>query len=123
MCTFCKAEKETVVHILWQCNIVKLLWFRIIKWIHEKSNIIINVSMKDVLIGIQSTDAFLNMLNAIFVIVKQYIYACKCLQNNPCITQCKSAILRIIETEKYIATKNDKLMVHNKKWQFISVNY
>ena len=122
LCTFCQSEKESIVHILWQCNIVKLLWFRVIRWIHELSGIMINVSMKEILLGLQSTDCFFNMLNSVFLIVKQYVYASKCLQNKPCFAQCKSVIIRNIETEKGIAEKNGKIQYHNTKWQCLLNN-
>ena len=59
--------------------------------------------------------------NAIFVIIKQYIYASTCRNKIWNINEVFNIINYGIQVEKYIATKNDKHIFHNNKWALLNI--
>ena len=60
------------------------------------------------------------LYNSIFVIVKQYIYACKCKNDVPNFNILLLNVKYYIAVEKYIASKIDKLPIHYRKWGLLS---
>ncbi len=119
LCSFCNKESETIEHLLWDCNTTKILWFKIIQWIHDQSRVQINITRQEVLLGILTEDHFHMFFNTIALIVKQYVYVCRCLSKTPNFTECKSSILKFKYTEECVAKKNSKMVTHNNKWQFL----
>ena len=45
-----------------------------------------------------------------------YLYAYQCLESKPNFQELVTKILYYKNVEKYIATKNSKLQLHNNKW-------
>ena len=119
LCTFCNLEIETIYHLLWDCTIVQELWRNIFEWLQEKTQTNIIFNSKEILFGIED-NTFL-MYNAVFVILKQYIYATRCRNKILNINEAVNVIKYNIQVEKYIAIKNDKLVFHNNKWGLLNI--
>ena len=64
-----------------------------------------------------------NVVNFIILLAKQYIYRQKWLKGNLNIRAFERYCVKIENVEKYIAIKNDRLKVHNKKWRLYSSEY
>ena len=119
LCSFCNLEVETLYHLLWDCTIVKELWNNLFRWLEEKTDTNIVFNCKEALLGMEN-NIFI-MYNAIFIISKQYIYSCRCLNKRPNIECLINLIKYHINIEKYIATKNGKLTYHNNKWSLLNM--
>ena len=119
LCTFCKNDTETIYHVLWECNIIQRLWEQIFHWLHDILDSDIRFNSKEIILGIN--DEHLMMYNAVFVITKQYIYACKCKDDLPNFDVLITKIKYYIRLEKYIATKIDKLQIHYRKWGLLGI--
>ena len=59
-----------------------------------------------------------HVVNFLCLIVKQYIYRQRCLDKKLSWFECKGIISQVENIEKYIAIKNGKLNIHNRKWTF-----
>ncbi len=116
MCTFCNTEPETYIHLFWECHVAKQIWNQIVSWCKNKANRNITPSLKKIMLCKLSTNR-LDCVNSICLITLQYIYGCRCLKKLPNFAQLKSKISDEQNVEKYIATKNNKLDKHRKKWQ------
>ena len=57
-----------------------------------------------------------SVANFICLITKQYIYAQKCLGNTLSFECWKNKVHQVENIEKYIAIKNKKSYIHEKKW-------
>ena len=77
MCSFCGLDKESHIHLWWECQRVEGLWKGVKKWCYEVDpqcefsyqNVILNdVSKRNVAV------------NFIVLVTKQYIYRQKCLK-------------------------------------------
>ena len=52
----------------------------------------------------------------IVLLCKQFIYRQRCKQKNITFQHFKEYVYKIENIEKYIAVKNNKTVLHNKKW-------
>ena len=116
LCSFCKEQEETLVHLFCECNIVKQIWLQFEQ--HMK------VVFEDVHLNMNNTNIILNeiypkknhVVNFLCLITKQYIYRQKCLGKALSFPGLKSIYRNTECIEKYIAVKNQRLAVHNRKW-------
>ena len=50
-CNFCNETKETILHLFWECNIVKNLWLEMAEILKNKCNIEIPISRQHIILG------------------------------------------------------------------------
>ena len=115
-CDFCKEEKETVVHLLCECTQVLPLWERIFKFIEETYKEGVTANDKGSIITNSICEKKNGIGNLICLITKQYIYRQKCLGECLSYHGLVAVVKQLQNIEKYIATKNDKVTKHTKKW-------
>ena len=119
-CAFCDSNKETYRHLFYECKLVEELWQKVKSQIINTwfPNISLDWSYVNVL-----QDTVCNkrghIINFICLIVKQYIYKCKCLGHVMNVNAVKSKIFEIRNMEKFYATKNNLLSKYNVKWRGI----
>ena len=76
-----------MVHLLIRCQTSKNIWNSIIKMICDGTDTRINLTEKEILSGVNGLDPFNKLINNINMTTKQYLYACRCLNKQPLITQ------------------------------------
>ena len=116
LCTFCKNKKETIIHVLYECDKIKELW--------EKTKSICN-HFFEVKIEINAELAILNnykgkkkgIINILIAIMKQHIYAKKCYEEIPNFQEFMYKLAEWYEVEKVFAWKNNKYELCIKKWE------
>ena len=117
-CTFCDTQaKESLSHLMYTCPVVQILWGKIKEYV--KSRYGRGVEMRLTLDGVllnQIAPRRYRIVNFICLLVKQFIYAQRCLGNQLHANILIQYINKIERIEKYIAAKNSKLDHHNKKW-------
>ena len=118
LCTFCKRYKETVTHLICECEIVQKLCCEVYEWLEEEYGYDISSLNTSVEARLKNQMVFgkTNIINFICLIVKQYIYKQRCQKKELLFVGLKSSILHIKNIEKYIAVKNSKVDKHNRKW-------
>ena len=114
-CYFCKEKTETVIHLLWECKIVKKFWEKIFRWVDYICGIKYVVSVKQVITN-QSECTEHKFIDMILIITKQYVYACKCLGTELNVKALISRIHREYFVEKSIAQQNNRITDFKKKW-------
>ena len=63
-CTFCKAEPETICHLLWDCTHSNEIWNMLFDWIKTKTQIDMPYDKRETLFGI--TNYNMQFLNCLF---------------------------------------------------------
>jgi hypothetical protein len=48
LCNFCKNASNSILHYIWLCPVVKLIWNRIKTWIEENFDIPIELNMANI---------------------------------------------------------------------------
>ena len=115
LCTFCQLEDETLYHLLLNCKVSKNIWNAVHDYICERTGIRIQFSNQQILLGIIDFE-YCEMYNHVFTIVKQYLYATRCLDVKPNTIAVVKKINDDIESEKIIAYKNNTIRKFEKKW-------
>ena len=114
-CTFCKTSQEDIHHILLYCKYTKTLWNNLQSFISRKTGINIHLSDQDKLFG-NSQLPFPNLFNHILILTKQYIYACRCLDDSPDFTALERKIDREHRIELATYQRENLGVDPNRKW-------
>ena len=116
VCSFCGDVDETLEHILVYCNYSESFWTEVIKWLGDQGVQIQRLSLKDILFGMFSCDDEL-YVNHILLLVRQYLYSCRCNKKLPRIRIFIAKINIAYQLETIIAKSNvDRLSAYCSKW-------
>ena len=117
LCTFCHAERESLSHLMYQCTIVQQLWTELLDFVQDKYLVNnMQVSVKSIIQNtIMPTRG--HIINFICLITKQFIYRQRCMGGALHFPILREIIRSTENIEKYIAIKNDRLYIHNRKWR------
>ena len=118
LCSFCQEERETVLHMLCECKIVKELWQEISEYLEEKYQFKVDINKKNILLNTVSKDS--KIINFVCLLSKIYIYRQRCLKMSINLQGIKMFVSSVENLEKYIACKNGKVNQHEKKWGSIT---
>ena len=115
LCSFCQTSDETLQHLFVECKDIEMIWRHLEKWIKYFLNV--EVMFNSELICLNNyLGKRKDLINMIIVIVKQYIYACKCLNEKP---TCQGSIEKLwywYRIDKEIARDRNRLVKFEKKW-------
>ena len=117
-CYFCKHAKETVAHLFYECNHTKKLMKTIQNYLKENEYMSIGSedwSMIKVLMSAIDENLF-SCCNLIVTIMKQNIYAAKCLKKNITSNMIIKEFEFIHEMEKQNAIRSQNVKKYNLKW-------
>ena len=83
-CYFCQQNAETVSHLLFECKIARNLREHIPVMLRNlKGNHEIPVFTKENVLMNNTTTKVVSLANFLILVMKQYLYACKCLKKTP----------------------------------------
>ena len=116
LCTFCKSAKETVIHLLWECKEAQILWKAITKWFKEILEIHVEIDLQVIICNKYRGRGEKNLIDTIILIAKNYLYICRCKQEQPKLIQLMCKVHETFLIEKNIATTNQRLSKFERKW-------
>ena len=84
-CTFCNSSVEDIVHLFWECDVVKQFWQDLLKLIHDKCHHCarFKFSAELVIFGVANDTITDKPMDLIILLAKHYIYKCKLNNNLP----------------------------------------
>ena len=82
---FCKTEKETISHLLWDCTYTETFWKHVLEWItmntpHVRS---LNITEEMVIPGVKDDVTTDKVLDPVMLMAKYFIFRCRCLKTIP----------------------------------------
>ena len=86
ICDFCSLQKQTIIHLLYDCPRVKNLWEYLIDQVSVKQ-ITMDLSFETILFNNVVNENTYNVCNLLVLITKFYIYRCKCAGIIPTISE------------------------------------
>ena len=122
-CVLCSTE-ETIEHLLFWCDEVKLFWSCFQRWWENIHNCNINLGCLDILFGIinDNKDTMIHVLNYCILFAKNFIVKCKS-QHDACdFNQYCQKLKYRIDVERQIAVCNDQFPKFIREWSFIYQN-
>ena len=116
-CTFCREERETYSHLFFECQMVRQLWEKVADYIRNTypGKDVPELCIKKILLN-KIVSQTKHVANFICLLTKQYIYKQRCFKQDLSFNHLQSIIGSTRNMEKYIAIKNQKLGIHQKKW-------
>ena len=116
LCSFCGEEVETLVHLFVTCEKVKTLWTKIQEYYGKRFKVT-HMDMSSCGIIFNKVVVKKNhIMNFVCLISKQFIYRCRCQNEELVFDKLRNQIQYVENIEKYIAIKNGKLRYHERKW-------
>ena len=114
-CTFCDSEKETMKHLLFSCEKVRVLWTQMVNFLKTYTEEKIRINYENVILN-NIVEKKTDIANFVCLIVKHYIYTTRCKKVSLNFVSCKQYVWTIENYEKYIAIKSNKFEKHQNKW-------
>ena len=116
LCAFCQTEVESLEHIFFHCNVTKTFWNLLSSWLIKQKMITTSLTLENVLFRVLNAIEDFLILNHLLLLAKFYIYRCKLDIIHPSLNAFVAKIRANFQIEQNIASKNDKLDKHYKKW-------
>ena len=123
LCTFCKSQNETLVHLFWSCDHIQIFWNNLTQWLNNTCRHIVNINLdkENVIFGILDNRKADETLNLILLLAKKFIYRMKYNDTIPSLSLFKNTLRHYYNGEKYIAFTNCSWDKFSKKWQLYNV--
>ena len=115
-CSFCRKNKETMKHLMWDCHNVSNFWDNIMKWLSDMK---INVQLTYfvVCLGCHKDGQSNIFINMIILFAKRYIYRCRVQELKVNFNVFKEWLFFMEKVENSIALGKNKYGVHVRKWE------
>ena len=117
-CTFCNNKIETVEHLLWEYNYVKIFWKDILKLLRAKCTHCdrFAFSKQLVIFGLEQNVRLDNAIDFIILFGKFFIYKCKLEKVVPFHKNFMKSLRTRLKTERCNAIAQKKLNVYKANW-------
>jgi hypothetical protein len=122
LCTFCSSCKETIIHVLYECNSVQPIWRELTLFLNSRQ-LHIDLNVNDIVFGTKKGGNYNQVINYIIILMKSYIFNTKSKAEKPNIETFKNALRMKITLEKQIAFEKNKIDQHNKKWHNFAITF
>ena len=116
LCSFCKQEPETYLHIFIYCERVAQMWIQVEELMASFEHTPIDFSIRNVICNSLVKDPK-NVKNFIGLMLKQYIYRQRCLGKSLKYQEFEHLVWNMRSVERYIAEKNHNIIKFKNKWQ------
>ena len=119
-CTFCNEETEDIIHLFTDCDFAVRFWYNLKTWLIERDIVSNDFAFDNdmILFGVSLDDQrCINKQLFYFVLVAKYfIYKCRCEETLPTTLSFFTYFGMKINTERYIAKKNNRLDNFENEW-------
>ena len=116
LCSSCQKEDETYLHLFVFCEKVQELCLSLEQFVYTLDSCNITFGA-DRVIANKLIDNPANIKNILCLLLKQFIYRQRCLNNKLSFEHFKYYIFQTRNIEKYIAIKNNKVRAYSRKWR------
>lgn len=114
-CTFCNNAPETIVHLLWSCDLSNQFWTNLENYIKDLCNLNFQSwNARDILLGNLKLDI---VLNIILLHAKLFLYYNKMKKQKPSIEAFKKRLCQVYQVERYRAKKCLKFTEFEAQWE------
>ena len=119
LCYLCKSDKETLIHLFWECPVIKSFWERV-----QCFFVSIHLIPASHVLDIYECLGFKGEKDGILVsycllLARCYIYCCKFKNVSPSIREYAQHLKYNLEIEKQISTVTDSQNKFQQKWRKI----
>ena len=116
MCSFCDIHVESVLHLMVECDHVKVLWKKIADLCMDMFGMTISTTADKIIFNEICSNSKYRICNMICLITKQYVYRQRCQKKCLDFLELKRYIFNFRNCEKYYAIKDEKMRQFCSKW-------
>ena len=116
LCSFCKKEKETIIHIFSSCEMVLPLWLKFKDTVYACTENVLVLNHETMIFGICTYHRSNKVLNTLLIWLRFYIYRCKMRDEILSYKSFKNYTLFLIKGLHYNAVLNFTLDNFKKQW-------
>ena len=98
-----------------ECHVAQALWDQVNRYLKDTYDVMIEITCKNILLNDVGPNEY-GFLNLVVIIVKQKIFAAKCLQQKVRVQQITEEIEFIHELDRKIAYRTGVCKKYNLKW-------
>ena len=102
-CEWCNHDKQDIVHLFWDCQIVNKIWTSFSLWISEQIGCYLKIEKELVFLHDIEAGNVTVIINLLILIASRYIYVCHRIDKIPCFEGCKKVIDETEHLEMCIA--------------------
>ena len=116
-CEWCGVEKQTTMHMLYECPFIQRIWSDMEQFMENEFEMEEKPKLgtKEILLN-QAIQNPGHLVNFFVLMIKQYLYACKCQSVIPETNEIITKFKKLYVIEKYNATGTQAYNKHVKKW-------
>ena len=114
LCTFCKSEVETLLHLFCGCTITVSFWNSVFIWVEEKTDLRYTVNNELLLFG--KTETQWKNLNHFLLICRFHVYKMKMNEKCPYLPLLKNDFRKYFIAEKCMYALNGNITKFFSKW-------
>ena len=115
MCNLCKTKKQTIIHLLKECEFTERI-YKGLEQIFTSIGISCNFDLRSILFNCIVNNPSDHIRNFIILITKQYIFHCKCENIQPNLAMILREMRLWYKIEIFNSFKNGKNYKVVKKW-------
>ena len=116
LCYYCKIAKETVLHLLVECPYVANCWKNLTRWLNYFLECNVDFSPQMIIYN-NYNGKHKELINLFIIVMKQYVYATKCMSTNLNFQEYIEKINYWFEIERCHAIKNNYYSRFVRKWK------
>ena len=113
ICSLCKEEEESVVHLFWNCHITANFWALVDDWFFNITDIHLHINARNIIFG-NLSDRCPILSNVIVLLGKMFIF--KSRKHSLSLPSFISYVSYFYKLEYNIAYRQGKLQKHRGKW-------
>ncbi len=119
LCSFCELEVESICHLFYDCLHIKIFWFRLKNWVTKKTEnrTDFDISKTELILGKPKCKN--RLVNLVYLVAKQYIYACRCRGTFPHLIEYINRLKDIRDSELYTAKYGKKYNEYQQFWDWL----
>jgi hypothetical protein len=118
LCTFCTETTESLLHLFWECPYSNNFWFSLVNVFENCGLNMQYINAPNIILGIMNPLGPDDTKNHVILILKYYLYKCRCLGDKPCINgglQYLKYCIKIEKTTINVLSSTQKEYIY-KKW-------
>jgi hypothetical protein len=120
-CSECN-KLDNIAHFLFECPAVVPFWNNFMRWWNNMTESRLFLDKRSAMTGFMGKIDNIHTINACLLLAKWHVYKSKLNESEVFFYKFLGELKYILDIEKIIAIKNEKLHVYNEKWHFVE-NY
>lgn len=113
VCNFCNKERETIFHLLFECQVVQSFWKSFKNWLLNNLDLEFELNEMDIILGLPQPT---NIVSHLLLQAKYFIFKTKFFGKKLIIKMFVKELETNYKIEKYNAMINNKYETFKKKW-------